>query len=339
MIGRDYRLPSGRSLETANVTGLLLLMVALPLVAADLPGANDAPGMKRYEGSEIIGYRAPKFDEFVLPLGPPTQIAPPTYAKSQKVAGLVSRYTYVAPAGRSPAELFRNYQLEFQRLGLVPLYQKAAGERGWFGPTLAEVSDEDHLGQILAYNEDQERVLIAKSPDATPSYFYLFATAYKDGVIPEPLRAVVQKDRALAELIIIAPENLQKRMTFVSAQEMASSLASSGRVALYGIYFDTDKDTIRPDSLPALQEVARLLAANPQLKLHVVGHTDNQGEAAYNLDLSRRRAAGVVSELISKYRIVSGRLDSFGAGLYAPVASNQTEEGRARNRRVELVAW
>ena len=76
-----------------------------------------------------------------------------------------------------------------------------------------------------------------------------------------------------------------------------------------------------------------------QLKLRVVGHTDDQGKADYNLDLSRRRAASVVRELTSKYGIDPSRLDAFGAGLYAPIASNASEEGRAKNRRVELVKW
>jgi outer membrane protein OmpA-like peptidoglycan-associated protein len=70
-----------------------------------------------------------------------------------------------------------------------------------------------------------------------------------------------------------------------------------------------------------------------------VGHTDNQGKPDYNLDLSRRRAANVVQELTTKNGVAANRLDAFGAGLYAPIASNATEEGRAQNRRVELVLW
>src|SRR5690242_12312168 len=91
------------------VVSVFALAAALSAPAADLPGSKDPPGMKRYEGSEIIGYRAPKFEEFVLPLGPPTTYGPVVYAKTMKVEGLVSRYTYIAPAGRTPAELFRNY--------------------------------------------------------------------------------------------------------------------------------------------------------------------------------------------------------------------------------------
>lgn len=323
-----------------NIASLFLLLLALPTLGADLPGSQDPAGMKRYAGSEIIGYRPAKFDEFLLPLGRPTLAAPPgAYEKSLKVDGLISRYTYLAPAGRSPAELFRNYKLEFQRLGVVTLYEKGAGEKGWFGPTLDQIADEDHVGQILAYNEAQERVLVGKTKDVKPTYYYIFVTAYKDGVIPEALQDMVQKDRALAELVVIAPEKMEEKMMFVNAQEMSRSLEDSGKVALYGIHFDTDKDTLQPDSQPTLQEIAKLLTANPQLKIRVVGHTDNQGKTDYNLDLSRRRAATVMRELASKFGISANRLESFGCGLYAPVASNESEEGRAKNRRVELVKW
>jgi outer membrane protein OmpA-like peptidoglycan-associated protein len=70
-----------------------------------------------------------------------------------------------------------------------------------------------------------------------------------------------------------------------------------------------------------------------------VGHTDNQGRPDYNLDLSRRRASNIVRELTTKWNVAPERLDSFGCGMYAPVASNETEDGRAKNRRVELVQW
>jgi OOP family OmpA-OmpF porin len=314
--------------------------ILLPiLTAADVPGSKDAPGMRRYAGSEIVGYRAPKFDEFLIPLGPPKEFTPPSYEKSLKTEGLVSRYTYAAPAGRTPTELMRNYKLEFDRLGLVTLYEKGAGEKGWFGPTQGNIEDEDQLGQILSYNEAQERVLVGKSKDAKPTYYYVFVTAYRDGVIPARLESSIKKDIALAELIVVAPEKMDEMMTFVNADQMSKSLADSGSVALYGIYFDTDKDTLGPQSQTTLAEIAKLMTTSPQLKLRVVGHTDNQGKADYNLDLSRRRAASVVRELTAKYGVAADRLDSFGAGLYAPVASNDTEEGRAKNRRVELVKW
>jgi OOP family OmpA-OmpF porin len=324
---------------TYRFPGCLLLLVNLGVAvhAADVTGSKDPPGMKRYEGSEIIGYREPKFDEFLVPLGPPTQQSPPQYQKSLKTEGLVSRYTYLAPEGRTPTELLRNYKLEFQRLGLVTLYEKTAGAGGWFGPTFSETAREDQIGDILAYNESQERILVGKSKDAKPTYYYVFVTAYRDGGMPDRLSASVTKNRAIAQLVVVAPENMEEKMAFVNAGEMSKSLLDSGKVALYGIYFDTDKDTLRQDSQPTLQEIAKLLNANPKLNVMVVGHTDNQGTPDYNLDLSRRRAASVVSELVSKYAVTANRLGSFGCGFYAPVASNESEDGKAKNRRVELV--
>jgi outer membrane protein OmpA-like peptidoglycan-associated protein len=317
-------------------TALLLPLCAF---AADLSGSKDPPGMKRYEGSEIIGYRAPKFDEFLLPLGPPTQLAPAAYAKSLTVEGQVSRYTYLAPAGRSPAEILRNYKTEFQRLNVETLYEKGASDRGWFGPTLDPIADQDGLRQILAYNEAEERIVVGRSKDAPQTYYYVFVTSYRDGLIPERLQGAITPGRGLAQLVVVAPEQMEQKMTFVTASEMSKSLAASGRIALYGLYFDTDKDLIRADSQRTLQEIAQLLNTQPQLRIHIVGHTDSQGAVEHNLDLSRRRAASVVRDLTSKYAIAGNRLDSFGAGWYSPIASNDSEEGRSRNRRVELVKW
>lgn len=315
---------------------LIAFSVAMP--AADLPGSKDPPGMKRYEGSEIIGYREPKFDEYLLPLGPPTSLSPPKYVKSLAIEGQVSRYAYVAPAGRTATELLRNYKLEFARLGLETLYEKGTGDPGWFGPTLEKIVVEDGLSGILAYNQADERVLVGKSKAAMPTYYMVFVTSYRDGVVPDRLTKVIQKGRALAEIVVVAPDVLEQKMTFVNADEMKRQMHDTGKVALYGILFDTDKDVVKPESQQTIAEIVKLLKSDPALKIHVVGHTDNQGKPEYNLDLSRRRAASVVRALAA-LGVAADRLDSFGAGVYAPIASNETEEGRTKNRRVELTRW
>lgn len=318
----------------------LMIAATLPLlIAADIPGSKDPPNMKRYEGSEIVGYRAPKFDEYLVPLSPPTQLNPPAYAKSVHAEGQVSRYTYLMPAGRTATELLRNYRQEFQRLGYDIVYEKRPEDRGWFGPTYDRIATEDGIGQILAYNEAAERMLVGKSRQTPPSYVVVFVTEYKDGVIPEQLNGKIEKGQALAEIVAILPDTMEKKMTFVNADEMKQDLREAGKVALYGVFFDTDQDVLKAESAPTMQEIAKLLKADPALRLHVVGHTDNQGNADHNLDLSRRRAASVLRELTSKYGVGADRLDSFGCGMYAPQASNATDEGRAKNRRVELVQW
>ena len=335
----ELRGVSSRTLKSLLAPCVLFFVAVLTSAGQDLPNSKDPAGMKRYEGSELIGYRAPKFDEYLLPLGPPTSEDPPAYEKSKQIDGQVSYYTYLAPAGRSPAELFRNYKQEFQRLGIEIQYEKSAGSHGWFGPTFDKVATESDLSQILGYDEADERLLVGKSRDANPSYYVVFVTAYQDGVIPERLQGRVAKGRALAQLVVVSADVMEKKMTFVNSDDMKHAIHDSGKVALYGLSFDTDKDVIKSESQPTLAEIAKLLNGEPSLRLHVVGHTDNQGKPDYNLDLSRRRAASVVRELSSKYGITANRLDAFGCGLYSPIASNEAEDGRAKNRRVELVQW
>ena len=118
---------------------------------------------------------------------------------------------------------------------------------------------------------------------------------------------------------------------------MASSLQDTGRVALYGIYFDFNKADVKPESAATLQQIARLLGSDTALKLVVTGHTDNVGSFETNRALSERRARAVVGELVTHYSISGERLFPFGVSFAAPAASNDTEEGRAKNRRVELV--
>ena len=95
---------------------------------------------------------------------------------------------------------------------------------------------------------------------------------------------------------------------------------------------------IKPESRPTLEQIAKLLASQPQLNVFIVGHTDNQGAYEYNLDLSRRRAEAIAAELVKSFRIAQPRLRTAGLGFLAPVGSNASEAGRALNRRVELVA-
>lgn len=138
------------------------------------------------------------------------------------------------------------------------------------------------------------------------------------------------------DLTIVEKAGMEQNIV-ADAASLASSIQTTGKVALYGIYFDTGKAEVKAESEPSLKEIANLLKSNPQLKLLVVGHTDNVGKFDANLLLSRQRADAVVKTLVSKYGIGATRLSACGAGSMAPVASNKTEEGRAQNRRVELV--
>ena len=113
-------------------------------------------------------------------------------------------------------------------------------------------------------------------------------------------------------------------------------IAVGNSVTLNNLYFDYDSDEILQNSNAEIERLALFLKRNKQVHIEIVGHTDNQGSASYNLDLSRRRAAALLNALIKK-GIAADRLTSRGMGSQSPVATNNTEEGRAQNRRVEIL--
>lgn len=125
----------------------------------------------------------------------------------------------------------------------------------------------------------------------------------------------------------------------VNADTMKKAIAETGRVALYGLFFDTGKADMKPESRPAVAEIIKLLNGEPTMRLLVVGHTDAVGSLQGNQELSLRRAQSVVDTLVKGRGIDPGRLQAAGVGFASPIATNRTEQGRSRNRRVELVQY
>jgi outer membrane protein OmpA-like peptidoglycan-associated protein len=138
------------------------------------------------------------------------------------------------------------------------------------------------------------------------------------------------------ELTVVEKAEMAQEVV-ADAKSLMSDIQATGHASVYGIYFDFDKADIKPESESALKEIAKLLQENSSLKLHVVGHTDNVGNIDYNMKLSKARADAVVKELTTRYKVSAQKLKAYGVGSLAPVASNKTDEGRAKNRRVELV--
>ncbi len=137
--------------------------------------------------------------------------------------------------------------------------------------------------------------------------------------------------------LTIVEKGLMTQDITANADALMSDLRATGHASVQGIYFDTGKSEIKPESEQAISEIAKLLKNDAALKVFVVGHTDNIGNLEANMKLSQDRAEAVVQALVRSYGTAPTRLKSFGNGPCAPVASNDTEEGKARNRRVELV--
>jgi len=317
--------------------GLALLLAAAtaPAPAADLPGSQDHPLLSRYDGAEIIGYTVKPFDEYTVPLGRIVEVSQPTtYAKSEKIEGKLTRITYVVPKGRTALEVYRNYTAALARLKAQTLFE-GAGDRplGMFGVRYSGLPMRQ-TGQILQYSYTAQRFYAGRvNTPTTRATVALYVTEYEDGIIPEGVS--LAKGQTVVHLDIV--ESAAMEAGKVTAAQMQTALGEEGHVALYGIYFDTAKAVIKPESEPTLLEITALLKAQPAMKLYVVGHTDGTGDATSNLDLSMRRALAVVGELVTRRGVDGARLTAAGVGPYAPIAPNSTDAGRARNRRVELV--
>jgi outer membrane protein OmpA-like peptidoglycan-associated protein len=142
----------------------------------------------------------------------------------------------------------------------------------------------------------------------------------------------------LYRLIIIEKQAMEQDVVAdADAAQMDRVIKETGKIALYGIYFDTNKANMKPESEPTLKEITKFLKDNPSIKLYVVGHTDSDGRFEHNEKLSEARAKSVVKELTEKYSIATARLKGYGVGPLCPVQSNKATEGKAKNRRVELV--
>jgi outer membrane protein OmpA-like peptidoglycan-associated protein len=172
-------------------------------------------------------------------------------------------------------------------------------------------------GKVLGGDERRVAAEIRKEGALTGVY----VEAFNDG-----------KDYSLT---IVESQTMQQEVV-ADAKAMRNDLADTGKTIVYGIYFDTASATIKPESEPALVEMVKLLNGSPALKVYVVGHTDNVGSLESNLKLSSDRAASVVKAIVAR-GVAGSRLKSAGVGPYSPVASNDTDGGKAKNRRVEFV--
>jgi outer membrane protein OmpA-like peptidoglycan-associated protein len=218
--------------------------------------------------------------------------------KKVPVEGHLYKYEYRLDRGATPASA----------LQILRNFQNAARASG--GQVLWEVGQGNDRTTTIRFNKGASEVWLQLTAYSSVDKMYFFTFVEKQAM---------QQDITL------------------DAKAMGDSLTVAGHVEVPGIFFDTAKSVLKPESDAALKEIAKLLQANPALKVWVVGHTDAVGSPESNMALSNARAAAVTQALTQKNGVDAKRLAPFGAGPYAPVASNDSEEGRAKNRRVELV--
>jgi len=329
------------------VAAVLSLARSSPAQQTDTKGSQDHPLIPRYAGSSIIGYEAREYDELTLALGKSVadeeaKTFEYKLSKSQRVEGKLTRLLYAAPNGRSSLEVFRNYEASLTKAGFQPLFACADRECSFDG----NASRFDNLiyGRARRFEHGTSSSQSAFTSAKEVRYLAARLTAPGKDVYASLMVAIETFDHfsdtfnhPLVLLEVVESKAMEANMVRVDAATMAKDIASTGRAVLYGIYFDTAKDVVKPESEPTLAEIGKLLMQDRTLKLYVVGHTDNVGGFDSNMDLSTRRANAVVAHLRTRYGVDATHLRPVGVGLVAPVASNASDDGRAKNRRVELV--
>lgn len=325
----------------------------------DLDNAGDHPLVGRFEGSFVVTRDQLAYDEIALPVSVLKPVPGQTDSmnnlsqtaeKFVNAAGKRQRIIYVLPQGRTLIEFLANYKNTLTANNVNLVYECSKQTCGGGDKLLMGGGGKQSIGMLL-WNAEKVKGLpafgaafCAQNGTFSDSRYAVFATPDKTYVslqLYDISRGFCSSwsGRQIAIVDVIEPAAMQQKMQVVDAQQMAKSIKSQGRVALYGIYFDSGSANIKSESADELSQIAQLLGQQSTLKLLVVGHTDDAGNYADNISLSKRRAEAVVAELTSKYKIAANRLQPVGVSFASPVASNDSEGGKAKNRRVELVPF
>jgi OOP family OmpA-OmpF porin len=347
----EFQLIKAAVVSFAIVAGVTVGMTAhaadyQKVFQEDQPSAKDHPLTGRYGDSKILLQSVAAFNEIVLPAGKADHQGGKHFTETVKAEGKVTRTIYITPPERSSLEVFRNFYDKLTADGFETVFRCAGKEE--CGEPFKELkyrwNNKDTHVSNTTVTGDRSR-LVSSVFDGAQDIRYalmkkdetligLFVALNRGGSFGDISTAL--NDRVTALVEVVEPRPMENLMRTIDSAEMASTIASTGSVALYGLYFDTDKAELKAESEPQLVEMVNYLKSN-DLTFYVVGHTDSQGKLDYNLDLSNRRAKAVAAEL-AKRGVARERIDARGVGPLAPAAPNDDEDGRAKNRRVVLVA-
>ncbi len=294
---------------------LLIASLSFPALAAK-PDTTDHPLVSSYEGSKVYRKDIKQYDEYRVFLGWDKEAKE---YKTRMLEGKVTRILYTNPPERSVLELYRNYENALKSEGAEILYSCNQANM--------ECTDR-YVGATI-------RTQFGIHGIGNKSGRYMFAKLEQEDQTAYLALSVGDRN---TDVHVVEMKKMETGKVTINLEALAEGLDKQGYVIVEGIYFDTDKATLKASSDPALVEVSRLLTSRPELGLYVVGHTDMQGSLGHNMSLSKGRAQAVITALAEKHGIDASRLEAHGVGPLAPQASNTQEDGRAKNRRVVLVA-
>lgn len=301
---------------------------------ADRLGGKDHPVISRYAGSTLYLYGNDNYGSakmLVADKGKPV---------AQAIDGKISNRIYFGPKGKSSLEIYRNYQTALTQAGFAVVYQCET-----------EQCEKDRVqATIVRWPQDANWIergdpYIQRIFEYKPFFNYVHARKVAAGGtvdIQIALRAGDEDDkkvqgRSQQFVQIVESAVVETGKVTVDAKAIGDSLNRDGKIALYGILFDTNKTAVKAESAATLDEMAKVLKTDPALKVFIVGHTDNQGNVDANVILSQKRAEAVVEILTKRHGIAADRLQARGVANFSPVSNNGSDPGRAKNRRVEMV--
>ncbi len=304
---------------------IVFLIVGFPLLGL---AQAEADIISIYEGSRVVYDDIIGFEEYPVVTGD---------SDVTVIEGVLRRQWCRAPEGRSPLEIIRNYQSAIRAKGGEILFstrdpQSIMIDENEF-PHFFK-THRTHRGtstSVFSYHHfpsELSEYLVGKILTSESEFYIIIASGYGHW-------AANQNNVTFFELVTLEAESME--MSMVTMDALRDGLAVQGRVAVYNIFFYTGESEVRNESTEALEVIAEFLKEEPAGRYLVVGHTDNVGRYNMNIELSEARAHAVVEKLVDDYDIDPEQLKPVGVGPASPVLSNSTEEGRARNRRVEIV--
>ena len=270
-----------------------------------------------YKNSNIIYNDDIGFHEFDVV----TNIAKDGKATTKTVNGYVKHKYCSVPSGNSTLQIIENFKEAIKNKGGEILAYSHS--KNYFGTYIKNIPDHGlKRYEWITYNNSNDYYLSGYIRGDKMDHYVVVLTELSEG-------------KSYYSLVTIDVKPMAKGL--VTVNSINEDITKNGHIAIYDIYFDTGKSTIKAESSGALKNIAEYLNAHKDKKFFIVGHTDNAGDFNSNMTLSENRAKVVMNELITKYGVNADQLKAYGVANLSPVTSNSTDSGRAKNRRVEIV--
>jgi outer membrane protein OmpA-like peptidoglycan-associated protein len=322
-----------------NKNLFVVLMIALTAMNAyPQDKKKDHPAISRYKDAELIAIQKYDYQPYVLGIGKQEDKdekfrGHSTYfSKYIDLEGKLTRIQYTVPLEEGIFKVFENYKNALKNAGYQILFSTSDKESSWpFWGTVYKSN-----GGINPIKKDEFRSTFPRS-----GFSYIAAKGtYKQNNIYFAIFMNIDKDDVFGDNINITQDIIEinpMESGLVTAKKIEDNIKLSGFVSIYGIHFDTGKWNIKEESKPALKEISSFLKEHQEKRYFIVGHTDNTGKFSSNMSLSEKRAKAVMNALINDYGVKAEQIKAYGVSSLSPVTSNSTDEGKARNRRVEIV--